>query len=297
MPVVCNNLTKKYRSLYAVNNLTVQFKENSITGLIGRNGAGKTTLLQMIAGLTTPTSGEIRVFGQNPKNNLFVSANSVFIDDQIVFPNELTLQEILKAGKMFYQNWDEDLANKLLKYFSLYPDQYHTELSKGKRSTFNMIFGLATKSALTIFDEPTTGMDYSVRQDFYRALLKDYLNHPRTIILSSHLLNEIEDILEEIVLIKNGELCLRDSVENLKEYAIGLTGNLDLLNEWTSGREIIGRKIDSSNSAHYVVKDDYSNEEKMSMERLGIKISNVSTPDLTVLLTSPNEGGIDDVFS
>lgn len=297
MAVVCNNLTKKYRSLYAVNNLTVQFKENSITGLIGRNGAGKTTLLQMIAGLTTPTSGEIRVFGQNPKNNLFVSANSVFIDDQIVFPNELTLQEILKAGKMFYQNWDEDLANKLLKYFSLYPDQYHTELSKGKRSTFNMIFGLATKSALTIFDEPTTGMDYSVRQDFYRALLKDYLNHPRTIILSSHLLNEIEDILEEIVLIKNGELCLRDSVENLKEYAIGLTGNLDLLNEWTSGREIIGRKIDSSNSAHYVVKDDYSNEEKMSMERLGIKISNVSTPDLTVLLTSPNEGGIDDVFS
>lgn len=297
MAVVCNNLTKKYRSLYAVNNLTVQFKENSITGLIGRNGAGKTTLLQMIAGLTTPTSGEIRVFGQNPKNNLFVSANSVFIDDQIVFPNELTLQEILKAGKMFYQNWDEDLANKLLKYFSLYPDQYHTELSKGKRSTFNMIFGLATKSALTIFDEPTTGMDYSVRQDFYRALLKDYLNHPRTIILSSHLLNEIEDILEEIVLIKNGELCLRDSVENLKEYAIGLTGNLDLLNEWTSGREIIGRKIDSSNSAHYVVRDDYSNEEKMSMERLGIKISNVSTPDLTVLLTSPNEGGIDDVFS
>lgn len=297
MAVVCNNLTKKYRSLYAVNNLTVQFKENSITGLIGRNGAGKTTLLQMIAGLTTPTSGEIRVFGQNPKNNLFVSANSVFIDDQIVFPNELTLQEILKTGKMFYQNWDEDLANKLLKYFSLYPDQYHTELSKGKRSTFNMIFGLATKSALTIFDEPTTGMDYSVRQDFYRALLKDYLNHPRTIILSSHLLNEIEDILEEIVLIKNGELCLRDSVENLKEYAIGLTGNLDLLNEWTSGREIIGRKIDSSNSAHYVVKDDYSNEEKMSMERLGIKISNVSTPDLTVLLTSPNEGGIDDVFS
>lgn len=295
MTVICKNLTKQYREMHAVNNLSVQFKENSLTGLIGRNGAGKTTLLQMIAGYTLPTSGEVTVFGKNPFNNLFISANTIFIDDQMVFSPELTLREILKTGKVFYKNWDEELAFKLLKYFSLGENQFHAELSKGKKSTFNMIFGLASKCALTIFDEPTTGMDYSVRQDFYRALLKDYINHPRTIIVSSHLLNEIEHILEEIVLIKDGKLCLHETVEDLKEYAVGLMGERALIETFVQGKNIIGKELDL-NSAYYVVKDDFSTDEKLTMERSGIKLTQVSTPDLTVMLTSPNEGGIDDVF-
>src|SRR5690625_4003815 len=295
MTVICKNLTKQYREMHAVNNLSVQFKENSLTGLIGRNGAGKTTLLQMIAGYTLPTNGEVTVFGKNPFNNLFISANTIFIDDQMVFSPELTLRDILQTGKSFYKNWDEELAFKLLKYFSLSENQFHEELSKGKKSTFNMIFGLASKCALTIFDEPTTGMDYSVRQDFYRALLKDYINHPRTIIVSSHLLNEIEHILEEIVLIKDGKLCLHETVEDLKEYEVGLMGERALIETFVQGKDIIGKELDL-NSAYYVVKDDFSTDEKLTMERSGIKLTQVSTPDLTVMLTSPNEGGIDDVF-
>ncbi|MGM8215416.1 ATP-binding cassette domain-containing protein [Bacillaceae bacterium W0354] len=296
MTVTCHQLSKQYQNIYAVKQLSVTFKENSITGLIGRNGAGKTTLLQMIAGFTYPTSGEVNVFGENPMNNLNVSANTIFVDDRMVFPPELTLGDVLHEAKSFYEKWDEELAEKLVNYFSINLYQFHNELSKGKRSTFNMIVGLASKCALTIFDEPTTGMDYSVRQDFYRALLKDYLNHPRTIIISSHLLNEIEQILEEIVLIKDGQLVMSDSVENMKEFAVGLTGKRDLLETWTAGRNIIARQ-DEGSLSYYVVQNNFSSDEKREMERLGIKLSKVDTPDLTTYLTSPNEGGIDDVFN
>ncbi|MDY0410295.1 ATP-binding cassette domain-containing protein [Paracerasibacillus soli] len=112
------------------------------------------------------------------------------------FQSSLTLKELLHQGEVFYENWDMDFAMRLFKYFSFHPDDIHENLSKGKKSTFNMIFGVASRCPLTIFDEPTTGMDAAVRKDFYRVLLRDYIAYPRTIIISSHYLDEIENDLK-----------------------------------------------------------------------------------------------------
>ena len=196
--IECTKLTKAYGNTKAVNDLSFTIEENTITGLIGRNGAGKTTLLKIISGFIKNTSGEISVFGKKPFNSLYVSANTFFTDDNMEFPTELNLSQLLKEASKFYPNWDMSLAKGLFEYFNLNYKQYHSKLSKGQESTFNMIVALSSHSALTIFDEPTTGMDASVRKDFYRALLKDYIQYPRTIILSSHLLSEVEDILENI---------------------------------------------------------------------------------------------------
>jgi ABC-2 type transport system ATP-binding protein len=295
--VECKELSKQYGRAKAINNLSFTLMENKITGLIGRNGAGKTTLLKIIAGYLHPTSGDIQVFSEKPFNNLKVSANTIFIDNGMSFSHALTLEELLETAGSFYPNWNHDLAKRLFQYFSFNPIQSHVNLSKGMKSTFNMIIGIAARCPLTIFDEPTSGMDAGTRKDFYRALLKDYITHPRTIILSSHLLSEVEDILEEILLIKNGEKLLHMSVENLKEYAIGVNGKKEVVEEWIANREVIFTQSIGIGGSYVVIENDCSHSDLEIAREAGLELSPVSAEDICTYLTSKTKGGIDHVFS
>lgn len=295
--IECSQLTKKYVGKQVLDGLSFSIAENKITGLIGRNGVGKTTLLKMVAGFIRPTNGELKVFGETPFNSLLVSQNMVFIDDEMNFPNALQLFELLDIGSKFYPNWDKGLADRLFDYFAFDRHHYHHRLSKGKRSTFHAIFGLAARTPLTIFDEPTTGMDAAVRKDFYRALLKDYLAYPRTIILSSHHLNEIEDLLEDVLLLKDGKERLHMPLEVLKEWAIGWKGPRDTVKMWLKGREVIHEESMGTDTVYAVVKNDYTNSEMYEAKGAGLKVSTVRPNDLCVYLTSERKGGIDHVFA
>lgn len=294
--IECRGLTKAYGRTKALNNLSFEIEENKITGLIGRNGAGKTTLLKIIAGYFKETSGELKVFGENPFNNLMVSANVIYINDQMNFPTALSLKEILNVSSTFYENWDQGLADRLFDYFSFQPTQQYNNLSKGMKSTFNMIVGLSARCALTMFDEPTTGMDAAVRKDFYRALLKDYIDYPRTILLSSHHLDEIEDLLEDILLIKDGKELLQIQVEELKEWGIGVQGTTTVVKEWIKNQEVIHSKNIGLDRMYAVIKNFDSESEKQKATSSGLTITPVSSSDVCVYLTSKTRGGIDDVF-
>jgi len=295
--IECKGLTKAYGSLKAVNDLSFSIEHNKITGLIGRNGAGKTTFLKLLAGCLQKTSGEIKVFSEDPFNNLKVASNMIFIDDNMTFPPSLYLEDILESASRFYKNWDMRLAKGLFDYFSLDPKQAHNRLSKGMKSTFNMIIGISARCPLTIMDEPTTGMDAAVRKDFYRALLKDYIQNPRTIILSSHLLNEIEDILETVLLINEGERRLHMPVEDLRMFAVGLRGQEDIVNELTNEKQIYHKESLGKDNSYVVVNNDFTESTIQKAKLAGIEISPVSTNDICVYLTAKNRGGIDDVFN
>lgn len=294
--IECKDITKTYLRRNVLNKLSFTIKENTITGLVGRNGAGKTTILKIISGLIKETSGEIKVFSERPFNNLNVSANSIFIDDQMSFPQALQLGEILEVAGSFYPNWDQDLAKRLFDYFSFDSKHYHQRLSKGKTSTFNMIIGLAARCPLTIFDEPTTGMDASVRMDFYRALLKDYMAYPRTIILSSHHLEEIEDLLEDVLLIHNGKKLFQIPISELKEWAIAIKGPIGEVAHLIKGKQVIFQKEIGVNTQYTVVRNDFS-ESSLKMAYLaGLEIIPVPSSDLCIYLTNDSKGEIDDVF-
>jgi len=295
--IECRRLTKVYGREKALNELSFKIQENKITGLIGRNGAGKTTLLKILAGYLMETTGDVKVFSEHPFNNLNASANTIFIHDQMNLPTALNLMEILDATASFYKNWDSGLAERLFDYFSLNPLQYFSGLSKGMKSTFTMILGLAARCPLTIFDEPTTGMDAAVRKDFYRALLKDYLANPRTIIISSHHLNEIEDLLEDILLMKDGKELLHLPVADLKEWAIGIQGKSSVVNGWITGKEILYTKNIALNHSYVVVKNELTEIELQHAKGSGLEITNVTSSDICVYLTNKTKGGIDDVFS
>lgn len=295
--IECSDLTKTFSREKVLSKLSFSIEENKITGLIGRNGAGKTTLLKIIAGFIKETSGEIKVFSEKPFNNLNISANVIFVDDHMSFPPAIPLGELLKVAEGFYPNWNRDLAIRLFEYFSFDPKFYHPKLSKGKTSTFNMIIGLASRCPLTIFDEPTTGMDESVRKDFYKALLKDYINYPRTIILSSHHLGEIEDLLEEVLLIKDGKNHLQMPISDVKEWALGLQGSTEEVLRLTKEKEIIFKNQISTNVMYVVIKNDFSETLLQQALHARVKISPVRSSDLCIYLTNETKGGIEDVFN
>jgi len=292
-----DSVTKTYGNKKALDTLTFTLGENKITGLIGRNGAGKTTMLKIAAGFMRESSGEVRVFGENPFNNLTVSANMIMIDNDMNLPAALSLEELLEAAANFYHNWDMKLARNLFDYFSLHPKQTHAGLSKGMKNTFNAILGLAARCPLTIFDEPTNGMDAGVRKDFYRALLKDYIAHPRTIIISSHHLNEVEDILEDILLLKDGKQFLHMSVEDLREYAVVVSGKEEAINSWLRGHEVFHKSEVSFGRTYAVIRNDLSDDQIAAATKSGLEFSTISNEDLCLYLTSQEKGGIDDVFN
>ncbi|HBP63647.1 MAG TPA: ABC transporter [Desulfosporosinus sp.] len=290
------DLTKSYGKLKAIDHLTFEIEQNKITGLIGRNGSGKTTLLKMVAGYLIPTSGELKVFSENPFNSLEASANSILIDDTMTFSDSFTLVDILKEMTPFYANWNSSLALGLFDYYSLNPKQPHSNLSKGSKSTFNSIIGIASRAPLTIFDEPTTGMDSAARKDFYRALLKDYLEYPRTIILSSHLLSELEGILEDILLINQGTKRLHLPALELKELAVGLRGNAQAVISFVEGKKIIYQEDFAQGSLYVVLKRELVQQQLEQIRQSGLEVLSVATDDLCVYLTAKTKGGIDDVF-
>lgn len=290
----CRDVSKTYQRRHALENISLQIEPNKITGIIGRNGAGKTTLLKTIAGYFRPTSGEVTIYGKEPFDNRHIATNLVFVDDAMAFPDTLSIGEILKIPASFYPNWDAPFARKLFDYFKLDERQRHEQLSKGKKSTFNMIIGLAARPAITIFDEPITGMDASVRKDFYRALLKDYIAHPRTIIISSHHLEEMEELLEDVILIDEGRIVFHFPIDEMKQYAIGVTGSRSEMVQWLKDKEVLFEEQVGMDDMYAVIRNDAAVEE---INQSRFRVTSVPLSDVAMYVTKEREGGIDDVFA
>ncbi|WP_153731041.1 ATP-binding cassette domain-containing protein [Sporosarcina obsidiansis] len=290
------DVTKKYRSLTILDQVNLEIRENAITGVVGRNGAGKTTLMKMIAGFIKESGGELRVFGERPFNSLSVSANTIFIDDMMGFPDAMTLGDILVECERFYAKWDGELAKRLLEYFSLPLVLKHRILSKGKRSIFNAVVGIAARCPLTMFDEPITGMDSAARRDFYRALLKDYIAHPRTILLSSHHVEEMEDLLEDVLLIDGKGIGFHGPITELQEKFLALQGKRETLEIYANRYAVIHRST-TGPLAEWIVDNEHTEAELVALKQAGIRIAAVSASDAYLAMTGQTRGGVDDVFN
>ncbi|MDQ0340547.1 ABC-2 type transport system ATP-binding protein [Caldalkalibacillus uzonensis] len=290
-------LSKVYGSATAIDQLSLTIGENKLIGLIGRNGAGKTTLMKLIAGYLLPSAGQIKVFGEPPFNNLTVSSNMILTNDRLPVIPTLTIAEIMDSMALFYPHWDHGLAKRLCQYFELNSKVYPNTLSKGQQSTLYTIIGIAARCPLTMLDEPTTGMDKAVRKDIYRVLLKDYLNHPRTMIISSHLLNELEEILEEIILLDKGQKKVHLPVEELSRLVIRLRGKKDALAPVLETKLVIDQQPLGPDSLTVVVKNELPEDLLRSLRQQQVEILSVPTDETCVYLTKTRQGGIDDVFN
>lgn len=287
MKIEITNLTKTYGSKKAVDSLSVAFEDDKIYGLLGRNGAGKTTLMQLLAGHSLPTGGKVLIDDETPFNNRNVLQHICLINESNNFTKRLRIKEVLKVSSMFYPNWCQETATRLLAAFHLDPNLKTKGLSKGMESSLGIVLGLASRAKITILDEPYIGLDASARYKFYDILLEEYGQYPRTIILSTHLIDEVSNLFEEVIILKDGELLLQKETDVLIELSLQVSGKKDLVDQFTKGKNIIHVAEIAGMKTVLLYGEKYKSEEAIS---LGLEVEKCNVQQLMVYLTK-EEGG------
>jgi ABC-2 type transport system ATP-binding protein len=235
--IAVTGLSRRYRGHTALDNVSLTVQPGTVTGLLGRNGAGKTTLLRILTGLEFPTAGEVTVFGAAPAENDAVLRRMVFVREEQQYP-DFRVSHAIRVASWFYPNWDAELAEQLLADFELPRSRRIRRLSRGMRSAVGIVIGLAARAELTVFDEPYAGLDAVTRQLFYDRLLADYAEHPRTIVLSTHLIDEVADLLEHVVVLDHGRVAFDAPADEIRGTAMTVSGPARAVDEFVAGTQV-----------------------------------------------------------
>ena len=212
--IECKALTKKYGRRSALNAIDLNLEEGRIVGVLGPNGSGKTTLIKLINGLLTPTSGEIRIDGNLPG----VETKSIvsYLPDKDYLGDEMSFHECTKLFAEFYADFNREKAFKMLASLNIDPDMKFKFLSKGNREKAQLILVMSRAAKVFVLDEPISGLDPAARDYILQTILNN-INPGATVIIATHLISEIEKILDDVVFIKEGNIVLNDSAENIRE--------------------------------------------------------------------------------
>jgi len=287
--VEARNLFKHYKDLNALDNVNLNLSTNRIYGLLGRNGAGKTTLMSILTAQAFASSGEALVFGASAYENDSVLSRICFIRESQKYPDDFQPQHAFRSAALFYKDWDQQFADRLAEDFQLPLKRRIKKLSRGQLSAVGVIIGLASRAELTFFDEPYLGLDAVARQLFYDRLVEDYADHPRTIILSSHLIDEVANLLEHMVVIDRGRIIMDADAEDIRGSAVTVSGSADTVDAFLMGRKILHRETLGS-LASVTVDEALNSRERAEALELGLELSPVSLQQLVVRKTMAGAG-------
>ncbi|MBM6649524.1 ABC transporter ATP-binding protein [Bacillus sp. RIT 809] len=278
------DLTKKYKKKLAVNEVTINVENHKIYGLLGRNGAGKTTLLNLLAGQIISSSGSVSIFGENVFENSKAMQKICFVKVKEETHLSNKIKEIFELCNRFYKNWDQKYAEELAGKFQLNMKEKYHKLSHGMQTVVGIIQGLASRAPITIFDEPTTGLDAAHRELFYSLLLEDYGEYPRTIILSTHLVEEVIHVIEDVIIIKEGRLVVQSSVEDLLQQGHIISGRKDKVDEFSINKKVINREVYGKKGIA-VIWEELSSDDYYSLEKEGIAVDRITLQKLFIHIT------------
>ena len=282
------NLIKSYGSKKVLDNINLTIVENKIYGLLGRNGAGKTTLLNLINNRIFPTGGTIKIDDKDILNNTEITSKIYFMNEKCLYPEGFKIKEVFKWTKEFYDNFDLDYALKLSEKFGLNINKKIKELSTGYLSICKIIVSLSSNAEVLIFDEPILGLDANHREMFYKELIENYIDSPKTIIISTHIIEEISDILEKVLIIKDGKIITDNEIDELKENAYVVSGKDENVMKYIENKRCINVEgISGYKSATICGKVEEL--EAKEIENLDLTLNKVELQKLFIHLTS--EGG------
>ena len=283
-----HNLSKRYKEKRALDNVSLAIEGGAIYGLLGRNGAGKTTLMSILTAQNFESSGTVKVFGEHPYENAHVLSRICFVRESQKYPDDAYPKHAFKAASLFFPNWDQAFADELIDEFQLPMKQTIKKLSRGQLSAVGVIIGLASRAEITFFDEPYLGLDAVARQIFYDRLVEDYSEHPRTIILSSHLIDEVSNLIEKVIVIDNGQILLHEDTDAVRDRAVTVVGDAAKVEAWADGREILHRES-LGRVVSVTVFGGVTAEERAEVTASGLDIAPVSLQQLIVRLTQRAE--------
>lgn len=218
------NITKRYKDVTALDDISFSFEFGRIYGFLGRNGAGKSTLINIIANRIFADQGEVLIDGIPAKENMGVHEKIFCMSEADLYDRDLKVKDHFKWTNRFYNDFDLDKAFELSKKFNLDINKRFKALSKGYQSIFKLIIALSLNVPYVIFDEPVLGLDANHRELFYSLLLKEFENNERTLIIATHLIEEVSNIIEEVVLIDKGKFFFRKRLRNCLKKDIAFPG-------------------------------------------------------------------------
>jgi ABC-2 type transport system ATP-binding protein len=278
------DLVVRYGSTTALDGVSLTIEPGTITGLLGRNGSGKTTLLSTIAAFRRPNAGTVLVDGADPWENAPVMAQTCLIRESGDVQADLSMKRNLEFLEGARPHFDRELADRMMDVFELDGKRKPNKLSRGKKSAFGATVGLASRAEVTLFDEVHLGMDAPSRYAFYDALMADYVEHPRTIIISSHLIDEIQRLLERVVILDRGGVLLAEEAETLRARGVSVTGPVDAVEVFTAGRVVL-RRQQLGRTVQVTVDGGLDPTDRAAAAQLGLELGPVDLQSLFVHLT------------
>ncbi|HYI52053.1 MAG TPA: ABC transporter ATP-binding protein [Microbacterium sp.] len=283
------NLTKRYRDVVAVDDVSFTIEKDTIYGLLGRNGAGKTTVMSILTAQNFATAGQVSVFGEKPYENARVLSRMCFVRESQKYPDDAKPSHAFRSARLFFPHWDEPFAQRLIADFQLPVDRRIKKLSRGQLSAVGVIIGLASRAEITFFDEPYLGLDAVARQIFYDRLLEDYSEHPRTVILSSHLIDEVSNLIERVLVIDRGRILMDETTDAVRDRASTIVGDSAAVEKFIGDREVIHRESLGRVTA-VTVLGTLAAEDRARLGALGLENAPVSLQQLIVRLTQHANG-------
>ena len=283
------NVSKRYGDTFALDNISLTIEENKIYGLLGRNGAGKTTLLNIINNRIFADKGVISIDDKTLSDDKNALGNIYFMAEKNLYPQAMKVKDLFKWSKEFYPNFDMTYAIELSKKFELNINKRIRELSTGYTSICKIINTMASGAEILMFDEPVLGLDANHRDLFYKELTQMYIEKPKTIILSTHIIEEVAQLIERVIVLKDGKIINDENAEELLSQYYSVSGlNIDI-DEYIKDKNCIS--VEEMAAFKLVVINGKNGDvEKREQKKLGLEGSKVELQKLFIYLT--NKGGM-----
>ena len=263
------DVTKNYGKTIAIDHISLEIADSGIYCLLGRNGAGKTTLMKLLAGHIAASGGEITVDGKTvstshmPENVNFIENGSVQFNKRI--------SELIAIAAELREDFDREFAYEMMKVFELDPNKKFKQLSFGMKTMLNTIITLSNNSGAILLDEPTLGFDAIMRNQFNTLLLESYQARPRVIMVSTHLIDEIEKVTERLIIIDQGKILMEAGIEEIDEKAYTLSGMADAVLPLLSGLNCIGKTAVGSLMAAHLYGERITPPEGVRIDRMSLQ--------------------------
>ncbi len=209
------DLWKRYPGTWALRGVTLTVPRGRVVGILGENGSGKSTLFRILAGLTRPSRGLVRIFGEPPSWR--IRASLAYLPEVDFLYGWMRIPEVFRFASAFFRDWDMEKAWSLLEKVRLGPDRRVGELSKGQRARLKLVLAFARPAQILLLDEPLSGIDPASRRDILDLLLSEYRYGEQTVLISTHLVRDVETLIDDVVFLREGEIVLQGRADDLRD--------------------------------------------------------------------------------
>ena len=280
MSIVINQVSKSFGPVRALNRVSVTLEEGKIYGLLGRNGAGKSTLLNVLTDRIFPEEGSVTVDGEPVRDNDRALSKMYLMSEKNCYPESMRVKEAFRWTKEFFPDFDQEFAWNLAAAFELNTNAKVNKLSTGYSSIFKLTVALSVNTPYVLLDEPVLGLDANHRDLFYRTLLARYTQRPFTVVISTHLIEEVASLIEDVVVIHKGEVLRQGSCQDLLSQGYTVTGPKGLVEEYLKGKNVLGVDALGGLESAYVLGDP----DRTSLPQ-GLELSGLDLQKLFILMT------------